>query len=354
MSAFPKRKIDFSVIIPTFNRSKYLKLAIVSVLRQKSVAFEIIVSDDGSTDDTEKIVNAFKDTRIRYYKNELRLGTSMNFQKCFLYAKGDYIFTLGDDDFILEDNALLDILSVMKKYDIGIGKIGSITYEDSLLNPYLALILSDKLLVLKPETTKHILTRSIDFGLGYFSGLIFNHRHLDKSTLRFDHVCHTNHMCPIERPAAYDLISKYGIAYIPNHFIVSHLSLQLIPRYFHIAKMGWFFMEKPITLTKQFIGVQEYEFFKKEYLRRQIVLLPNIKYFSDNQNYINTLRRMIKIDRTLAFDPLFILWSLTGFLPKFIIRILRITKTFFSRRLLKKTLEHYGYFSKLALFDNYM
>ena len=354
MSSISKKHIDFSIIIPTFNRRGFLKLSLFSALRQKNVSVEVIVSDDGSTDDTESVVKAFGDKRIRYYKNKQRLGTSMNFQKCFFLASGDYIFTLGDDDFILEDHALFDILNVMKKYKVGIGKIGSITYEDSPMNPYLALIQSDSLLVLKPKTTKCILTRSVDFGLGFFSGLIFNNRFLDKKMLKLDHVCHPNHMCPVERTTAYDLIQNYGMAYIPNHFIVARLSLQLIPRYFHIAKSGWFFMEKPITLTKKFIGGPEYENFKKVYLRRQLVLLPNIKYFSDIQNYMDVLQRMIHIDKTLLVDPAFILWALAGFLPKFIIRILRSAKIYYSKRELRKKLNKYKYFEKINVFSNYL
>ena len=53
-------KIFFSIIIPTYNRSKFLKTTIQSVLMQTFNGFEIIVIDDGSTDDTASVVNNFK------------------------------------------------------------------------------------------------------------------------------------------------------------------------------------------------------------------------------------------------------------------------------------------------------
>ncbi len=312
---------------------------------------EIIVSDDCSTDDTKQVVESFGDKRIKYWKNGKRLGTAMNYQKCFLRSSGRYIFTLGDDDLILDEYTLIDILAVMKKYKLGMGKIGTITYENDLKVPYQASILGDRLIVLAPDKTSDILTESIDFGLGFFSGLIFDNVRLDKKQLRFDHTCHPNHMCPVERPAAYDLITKYGIAYIPHHFIISRLSLQLIPRYFNLKTSGWFFMEKPITLARRFINGNQFERFKKTYLRKQQVLLPNIKFFSDTVNYIRVLQRMVAIDKTLLIDSGFLFWALIGFLPKFMINGLRSYKILHSRRKVNEILEKYDYYKRIARFN---
>jgi len=56
----------FSIIIPTYNRSEKLKNTITSVLNQTFEDFELLIMDDGSTDDTEDIVNSFNDSRIIY------------------------------------------------------------------------------------------------------------------------------------------------------------------------------------------------------------------------------------------------------------------------------------------------
>ena len=58
-----------SILLPTFNRSKILKKrAIKTVLNQSYRNFELIIVDDGSTDDTKKVVNKIKDKRIVYFK----------------------------------------------------------------------------------------------------------------------------------------------------------------------------------------------------------------------------------------------------------------------------------------------
>ena len=54
----------FSVIIPTYNRRNFLKIAVESVLAQTFENFELIIVDDGSTDDTSRIAKDYQDKRI--------------------------------------------------------------------------------------------------------------------------------------------------------------------------------------------------------------------------------------------------------------------------------------------------
>jgi len=65
-----------SVVIPTYNRAHLVGRAIRSVLNQTYQDFEIIVVDDGSTDNTEEVVKSFNDPRIRYIRHEENRGGS--------------------------------------------------------------------------------------------------------------------------------------------------------------------------------------------------------------------------------------------------------------------------------------
>jgi glycosyltransferase involved in cell wall biosynthesis len=85
-----------SVIIPTFNRSKLVVNAIQSVLCQTYQDYEIIVVDDGSTDDTEEALRPYMD-RIRYVYQE-NLGASAAQNKGVQLARGKWISILASDD----------------------------------------------------------------------------------------------------------------------------------------------------------------------------------------------------------------------------------------------------------------
>ena len=89
-----------SIIIPTYNRASMLREAIQSVLDQTYSDFEVIVVDDGSTDETQEVVKAFSDSRIRYIFQE-NGGRSKARNRALSLAQGRYIAFLDSDDLFL-------------------------------------------------------------------------------------------------------------------------------------------------------------------------------------------------------------------------------------------------------------
>jgi len=88
----------FSVIIPTYNRANLLPRPIKSVLNQTYQNFELIIVDDCSTDNTEEVVKAFFDERIKYFKHKKNKGVLGARNTGFKLAKGKYIAFLDSDD----------------------------------------------------------------------------------------------------------------------------------------------------------------------------------------------------------------------------------------------------------------
>ena len=93
----------FTVVIPTYNRSKLLKGAIQSVLKQTYENFELIVVDDASTDNTKNIVKSFYDNRIRYMMNYHAKGGAGARNAGIFIAKGKWVAFLDDDDIWLPE-----------------------------------------------------------------------------------------------------------------------------------------------------------------------------------------------------------------------------------------------------------
>lgn len=87
-----------SVIMRTYNRGYVIREAIASVLRQTYPDFEIIVVDDGSTDDTSEIVRRIDDDRIRYIQHNTNRGVSAAGNTGIKAATGDVIANLDTDD----------------------------------------------------------------------------------------------------------------------------------------------------------------------------------------------------------------------------------------------------------------
>jgi glycosyltransferase involved in cell wall biosynthesis len=89
---------DVSVVIPTHNRSRLLTLTLGSVLRQRAVDLEIIVVDDGSTDDTGEVVAGLRDARIRLVRHDTPQGVAAARNRGIAEARGAWVAFLDDDD----------------------------------------------------------------------------------------------------------------------------------------------------------------------------------------------------------------------------------------------------------------
>src|SRR5262245_1090896 len=87
-----------SVIIPTHNRSDFLRDAIASVLGQTYQAFELIVVDDASTETTAEVVETFDDSRIKLFRHDISKGGSAARNTGIVKSTCDYIAFLDDDD----------------------------------------------------------------------------------------------------------------------------------------------------------------------------------------------------------------------------------------------------------------
>lgn len=87
-----------SVCMATYNGAEFVKDQLSSILEQIPEDAEVLVGDDGSSDETLRIIEGFHDARIRIIKNTTNLGYIGNFENLIGAATGDYIFLSDQDD----------------------------------------------------------------------------------------------------------------------------------------------------------------------------------------------------------------------------------------------------------------
>jgi glycosyltransferase involved in cell wall biosynthesis len=111
-----KNKHSLSIGIPVFNGEKYLRQAIDSILAQTYRDFELIISDNASTDKTENICREYlrKDDRVKYLRSEKNRGAAWNWNRVFELSSGVYFKWVAHDD-VYDPQYLAKCINVLEK-----------------------------------------------------------------------------------------------------------------------------------------------------------------------------------------------------------------------------------------------
>lgn len=124
-----------SVIMPAYNASKTIKKSIESVLKQNYSNLELIVVDDGSTDNTKEVVLSITDERIKYfYKDNTGVSDTRNFG--LKNATSEFVFFIDSDD-LMKDNLILESMKYVNDFDqiiFGFDQVGQNTFISSRLD----------------------------------------------------------------------------------------------------------------------------------------------------------------------------------------------------------------------------
>jgi glycosyltransferase involved in cell wall biosynthesis len=89
-----------SIGMPVYNGENYICFALDALLAQTFTDFELIICDNGSTDDTRQICETYvtKDQRVRYFRSEKNLGAALNYNRTFTLSSGQYFKWAAHDD----------------------------------------------------------------------------------------------------------------------------------------------------------------------------------------------------------------------------------------------------------------
>lgn len=119
-----------SIGIPVYNSEKSIENTIISVLNQTYSNFELVISDNNSTDETFQICLSYakKDKRIKLVRQTSNIGPERNFEFVLRKAQGDYFTWLGSDDHI-EPNYLSEAATILKSNNTYMGVVPQALFD---------------------------------------------------------------------------------------------------------------------------------------------------------------------------------------------------------------------------------
>ena len=126
-----------SIGIPVYNGEKFIRKCIESVLQQTHRNFELIISDNASTDSTSKICEEYlrKDNRITFVRQNKNMGQNWNFNFLLEKANGEYFVWVAADTFLLPEFIEKNI-AVLESQDKAVGCISKIKIDESYNDKY--------------------------------------------------------------------------------------------------------------------------------------------------------------------------------------------------------------------------
>lgn len=109
-----------SVLLPVYNGERHLTAAVESILRQSYSDFELLIIDDGSTDNSADIISRFRDPRILLYRSESNLGLVAALNLGLSLARGKYIARMDADDISLPERLARQVSVLDARSEIGV------------------------------------------------------------------------------------------------------------------------------------------------------------------------------------------------------------------------------------------
>lgn len=153
-----------SVIMPAYNAGAFIAAAIQSLISQTWQNWELLVVNDGSTDDTEEVVVSFKDVRIRYY-HQKNGGVSAARNLALRHMKGDFFCFLDADDIFPLDSIAIRLKYMLRHPEVDVLDT-AVAVKDEQLNQVIRMYVPDFKGIWWPELIK--LKGNCFFGINVF------------------------------------------------------------------------------------------------------------------------------------------------------------------------------------------
>ncbi len=340
----------FSIVIPTYNRSHYLRLAVKSVLLQNFTDFEIVISDNSENNKSGIVCRKFKDRRIRYFKNKTNIGPIKNIYQAIKQANGEYIFLLGDDDLLFSNNVLFNAFQSIRKYGYGFIRLKYIYHKEFQYLYSVTDFEKNRVYRLgKNQENIDVYNFIYNTGFGFISGVVFkNLKNFEIAEIEkpFDH---TRSWEFFWIKFIYPAAKLYGGLLDLNNLILSHAPREQSDYRIYDVVNNKIFLEYSWELIFDNMSKTERIKWIKKYTTKVISVLPSIKFYAGRKNLLLNTKRILELNPDLYFNPGLYFWGIFSLLmPNILWKLIRFLaekrqvihneKLFFEMRKLKKEL----------------
>ncbi len=319
------KKPFFSIAIPTYNRANDLQFALFCILRQTFLDYEIVISDNCSTDHTKTVIDKLHNKKIRYYKTRRNIEIDQNQKNAVIHSKGEYILIHADDDFLLYSNALMEIYQKIIKSKLGYYRIN-----------YVCLALDRKHIfafkIKKTFTQNSHLEPNLD-NSKVLSFILNTHHHfitgivIKNSIPRHIQVVNTD-PSPFINYIFY-AAKKYGACFISKPYLVAYWSRRIIKKneehHLFNIKNGKLKSENYFKAVKKKLNIMEYNsFLHNELMNIYVLLFPAIKMNVGNKILLDIAARVRILDETMVKSITYWIYlSIALIFPRMFLKIFR-------------------------------
>lgn len=342
----------FSIVIPTYNRADKLKVALRQLLVQDFNNFEIVVSDNCSTDDTRKVVDSFKSSKIRYFRNNINLDVIPNIRKAIKLSKGEYVFLHGDDDFLLKKNVLSKVFRIIQKTNVGYVRLNylSISPDNNHIFDFsLGKGFTKNASLKHGEKSFSVVKFLLKTDCYFLTGIIFRNKFTENIEM-------LNSELSAWFPLIFYAARNFGALYINKYSIITGWSTWRVKKDnynpLYSLNKGKLTSEEFLNFIKLQIGPRYYyKFLYEQLLKTYVKMFPAVKCYTGNSNVLSLAKRIISLYPSFKYDIIFWFNFILAFsIPRVI--LFPIKRFYFSMYVIKFSANK-NYYIKVKKIMNY-
>lgn len=288
-----------SICVPTYNGENYLIDMFNSLLSQNFQDFEIIVSDDKSTDNTINLLKNVKDPRLKIFQNDENLGYGKNIQRLWKRATSDIIFLMGQDDILLKDALLRTYNAFFLDENIGAVTRPFYMFDNDIYTPVRAIRPYDvsKDSVISIFDGEKVFNKIFE-SVGQLSGLAFRKEFIN---IDFHEDTFPAHIYPFA-----SIAKKHKVVFLKDYTVAARIIssqtrfkpsiYDISPTYTWVRMFETVFAENDYKILRR-IGIKQ--------ISKNFVGLFQIKNYSTIKNLFREILLLVKYWPLNLIDPRF-------------------------------------------------